>query len=608
MALTIDKVAQKVESLRRAAADRDQRQRDVHDVRSGDIEAVMPGAMPDAWPKPIVANMIDTAARDMAEVMGAMPSINCASGVITTDKAKKFSSKRTKIANAYVQQSKLHSGHQVTFCDYYNTFGMAVYVVEPDFEDKVPRIRVESPLGIYPEMDLYGRVRSYTKVWREEAIHLAAKFPHLLRVLQSNEVGGQVEAGWAEREIEVVKYCDADQIVMYLPNHGDHIVDMMPNVLGKVYVSIAKRPGFDTEIRGAFDDAIWVQLAKARMALLGLEATEKSVRAPLAVPRDVQKMTFGDDAIIRTDNPEGVRRVALDVPQYAFQEGAMLDNEARQAMRSPEVRSGNIDASIITGRGVQALMGGFNTVITTGQAVIAQALGKALQLCFEMDEKLWPNEKKVVSGVVQGTPFEETYVPRKDIAGNHIADVTYGFAAGQDPARAIVALLQLRGDQLVSRDFVQRQLPMDLDVVQLQTQIDNEQFTDALKQGIMAYMQAILPMAQQGMVDPVDALTKMGKLIEEREKGTAVHDAVLKVFKPKEQAAGAAQDPLAALMGGGGPAAQAGPGGAGGAPPGSTAPGGAGNPQGFDMMSLLAGLTGKGEATMSARTQRQTGI
>lgn len=605
MALTIDRVAQKVESLRRAAADRDQRQRDVHDVRSGDIDTVMPGAMPDAWPKPIVANMVDTAARDMAEVMGTMPSINCASGVITTDKAKKFSGKRTKIANAYVQNSQLPSGKQVTFCDYYNTYGMSIYVVEPDFVDRVPKIRVENPMGVYPEIDLYGNVRSYTKVWRDEAINLVSKFPHLLRVLQSNETGGQ-EVGWAEREIEVVKYCDRDQIIMYLPNHGNQIVDMMANPLGKVYVSIAKRPGFDAEIRGAFDDAIWVQLAKARMALLGLEATEKSVRAPLAVPRDVQKMTFGDDAIIRTDNPEGVRRVALDVPQYAFQEGSMLDMEARQAMRSPEVRSGNIDASIITGRGVQALMGGFNTVITTGQAVIAQALARAIELCFEMDEKLWPGEKKVVSGVVQGTPFEETYVPSRDIRGSYTTDVTYGFAAGQDPARAIVALLQLRGDQLVSRDFVQRQLPMDLDVVQLQTQIDNEQFTDALKQGIMAYMQAILPMAQQGMVDPVDALSKTAKLIEEREKGTSVHDAVLKVFKPKEQPA-QAQDPLAALMGGGGPAAPGGPGG--GAPPqGSTAPGGAGQPQGFDMMSLLAGLTGKGEATMSARTQRQTGI
>lgn len=604
MALDISKVSRKVESLRRASSERDQRQRDVHDVRSGDIESVIPGAMPDAWPKPIVANMIDTSARDMAEVMGAMPSINCASGVITTDKAKKFSGKRTKIANAYVQSSLLNAGKQVTFCDYYNTYGMAVYVVEPDFEDQIPRIRVENPMGVYPEIDLYGRVRSYTKVWREEAIHLVAKFPHLMRVLQSNEVGGQAQAGWAEREIEVVKYCDADQITMYLPQHGDQIVDMMPNPLGRVYVSIAKRPGFDQEIRGAFDDAIWVQLAKARMALLGLEATEKSVRAPLVVPRDVQKMTFGDDAIIRTDNPQGVAYVARDMPQFAFQEGALLDQEARQATRSPEARSGNVDASIITGKGVQALMGGFNTVITTGQSVIATALAKALELCFEMDEKLWPELKKTVSGVVQGTPFEEIYVPKKDIGGSYSVDVTYGFAAGQDPARAIVALLQLRGDQLVSRDFVQRQLPMNLDVTQLQTQIDNEQFTDALKQGIMGYMQSILPMAQQGM-DPVDALSKMGKLIEEREKGTSVHDAVLKVFTPKETAtaAPAAADPLAALMGGGGQ-----PGGPGAPPPGSAAPAGGGAPQGMDIMSLLAGMTGKGEATMSARTQRQTGI
>lgn len=604
MALDITKVAQKVESLRRAAAERDQRQRDVHDVRSGDIESVIPGAMPDAWPKPIVANLIDTSARDIAEVMGAMPSINCASGVMTTDKAKKFSSKRTKIANWYVQNSRLNAGEQVNFCDHYNTYGMGIYVIEPDFEDMTPRIRVENPMGVYPEIDLYGRVRSYAKVWRDEAINLVAKFPHLLRVLQSNETNTSAAMGWEQREIEVVKYCDADQITMFLPNHGNQLVSAMENPMGKVYVSIAQRPGFDKETRGAFDDAIWVQLAKARMALLGLEATEKSVRAPLFVPSDVQKMTFGADAVVRSNSPEKARYLTPDYPQFAMQEGAMLDQEARTAMRSPEVRSGNLDASIITGKGVQALMGGFNTVITTGQNVVAQALSRALSLCFEMDEKLWPGMKKTVAGVVQGTPFEETYTPRKDIGGSYSVDVTYGFAAGQDPARAIVALLQLRGDQLVSRDFVQRQLPMDLDVVELQAQIDNEQFTDALKQGIMGYMQAILPMSQQGMVDPVDALTKTAKLIEEREKGTAVHDAVLKVFKPKESTAAAAvTSPLDALMGGGGQSGgQA-------APPGaSTAPGGAGNPQGMDMMSLLAGLTSGGQATASVQTRRQSGI
>lgn len=609
MARTLQNIFTTVESLRRAAADRDQRHRDVHDVRSGDIDTVVPGSMPEAWPKPIVANLIDTSARDVAEVMGTMPSINCSAGTLTSDRQKKFSSKKTKVANHYIQSSGLNSGKQITLADHYITFGMAIYTIEPDFNEQRPHIRVENPMGVYPEFDLFGRLKSYTKVWREEAIHLVAKYPALMRVLQANNGYSGDSAGWAEREIEVVKYVDNERILMYMPSHGNHLVDEMPNVLGKPFISIGKRPGYDNEIRGAFDDAIWVQLAKARMALLGLEATEKTVRAPLAVPRDVQKMTFGDDAVIRTDSPDKIRRVGIDVPQAAFQEGAMLEQELRVGTRTPEARSGNVDASIITGRGVQALMGGFNTVVTTGQTVIAEALKKAIELCFEMDEKLWPSEKKTVRGTAQGTPFEETYVPAKDIKGDYTVDVTYGFAAGQDPARAIVGLLQLRGDQLISRDFFQRQLPMGIDVVQMQQQIDNEQFTDALKQGVMAYMNAILPMAQQGGQDPTDALQKVAKIIELREKGEPVHDAVLKVFTPKEQPPGAAapQDPLAALMGGSPEQAGAVP--QGGAPgPGGGAPGASQQPQGMDLMTLLSGLTSKGEAQMSARSSRQSPI
>lgn len=597
--IPLENLVKKVEALRRAAADRDQRHRDVHDVRSGDIDTVVPGSMPDAWPKPIVANLVDTSARDIAEVMGVMPSINCSTGILTTDKAKKFSSKKTKVANYYIKTSGLGAGRQVKLSDFYVTYGMAIYVIEPDFDNKVPHIRVENPMGVYPEVDLFGRLKSYSKVWREEAIHLVSKFPHLLRALQSSETGRANEpSGWAEREIEVVKYVDADQIVMYLPNHGNQIVDHMPNPMGKVMVSVGIRPGFDHEIRGSFDDAIWVQLAKSRMALLGLEATEKTVRAPLAVPRDVQKMTFGDDAIIRTDNPDKIRRVGIDVPQASYQEQAMLEQELRVGTRTPEARSGNMDASIITGKGVQALMGGFNTVITTGQTVIGEALAHAIELCFEMDEKLWPNEKKTIRGTVQGTPFEESYVPAKDIAGDYTVDVTYGFAAGQDPARAIVGLLQLRGDQLISRDFFQRQLPMGIDVVEMQTQIDLEQLNDAAKQGIMAYAQAILPMAQQGGQDPTEALANLAKLMDLRAKGVPITEAMAKVFTPKPQPAGAApQNPLEALLAGGQPGGGPGPQGA--------APGAPQQAQGMDLQTMLSGLTSGGQATASVRTQRQ---
>ena len=226
-------------------------------------------------------------------------------------------------------------------------------------------------------------------------------------------------------------------------------------------------------------------------------------------------------------------------------------------------------------------------------------------LCFEMDEKLWPGKTKTVQGVVQGVPFEVTYVPSKDIAHGYTVDVSYGFAAGQDPARAIVALLQLRGDQLVSRDFVQRQLPMDLDVVQLQVQIDNEQMTDALKQGMMAFAQAIPQMAMQGQ-DPMDSITKMAKLIDERERGTSFHESVLKVFKPKA-APQAASNPLDALLGGQGQGAPGGaPGASGEAPGGNT--GLPGQVQGRDMQSLLAGLTGSGKPEMSASIRRQGAV
>lgn len=588
----------KVERLRRAYAERDQRMADVHDVRSGELDNIMPGAMPDAWPKPIVANLIDTTARDIAEVMAAMPSVNCSAGVAISDRSKKFSGKRTRIANWYLYNSKM-AVKQIDFCDHYNTYGMAIYIVEPDFEKKTPRIRVENPMKCYPEIDVWGKVHSFTKVWREPATVLASKFPQFSRIL----LGEDKSSVGSDPLIEVVKYCDADRYLLYLPERDCLILEDMPNPFCCVPVSVAVRPGFDDEIRGTFDGAIWVQLAKARMALLGLEATEKTVRAPLALPRDVQKMTFGDDGIIRTDNPDKIRRVGMDFPQAALQEGQLLERELMLGVRSNQARQGEIDASIITGRGVQALQGGFNTLISTGQTVIGHALEKAIALCFKMDEKFWPDEKKEVRGVHQGTPFEESYTPSKDINGDHTVDVTYGFAAGLDPSRALVFLLQLRGDQLVPRDFVQRQLPMDVNVLELQAQIDLEQLTDAAKQGMFSYVASAPAMAQQGM-DPVEPLMRLSEVIKARTKGTPMHEAILNAFKPKEQPqTPAAEDPLAALLGGGGP-------GGGGAAQQGMSPAQPGEGQGIpaDMMTLLASLNPRGGANLNASVKQNLPI
>jgi hypothetical protein len=267
---------------------------------------------PDIWPKPIVANFVDTTARDLAEITGTMPSINCESALQVSNSAKRFAAKRTKIAHYYADKSNI--GIQlISGADRYYTYGFIPFVVEPDFKERCPHILLDDPMGVYYTLDLLGRTTHYVKVWKEDSTGLAAKFPdHASLIL--GERGPVGTLGGDRSELEVVRYIDKDVQVLYLPERQNLVLMEVPNRLGKVPVYIAERPGLDSQIRGQFDDVIWVQLARARMALLGMEAVEKSVQAPLAVPQDVQQMTFGGDAIIRTSQPEKIRRVGVDLP------------------------------------------------------------------------------------------------------------------------------------------------------------------------------------------------------------------------------------------------------------------------------------------------------
>lgn len=599
-------IAARVEALRRDAQERDQRHQTIYDARAQKIDNIAPGSMPDAWPRPITANVLDTNARQLAENLAPLPSINCAPGVVSSERQKKFVAKRTKIAYSYIIDSKLKK-MMPTGCDWYLTYGSMPIIVEPDFQEGRPRLRIDNPMKSYPQYDLWGNVISYTKVWREGARKLAAKFPEFADViLGKDQPYGRQATG--DTELEVVKYCDKDSYVLYMPERKNLVLMETENRFGKVPVAIAQKARWDDQDRGQFDDIVWPMLARNRVAMLGLQATQQTVRAPLAIPTDVQKIPFGDDAVIRTNSPEKIRRVGTDMPQAAWQQDALLAAEVQKGSRTPASATGDVDASIITGRGVDALNGGYDIQVATGQLIIGDALERALELAFEMDEKFWPDAKKSISGVINGTPFEESYTPAKDIRGNYRVSVTYGFASGMNPNQALIFMLQLRGDQLVSRDFVQRQLPMDLDVAQLQAQVDQEQTTDALKQGVFALLSSIGIMAQQGM-DPTALLTNAAKLIDLRER-MPMHEAILTAFQPEPQPAQPAGPGAPGAPGPGGEGQ--GPGGVpfginpstgmpGGIAPGQAEMGPGGKP---DVMSLLAGLTSSGRPTASASVKR----
>lgn len=586
-------------SLEATQQERQSRAAMVSAARRGEFNTVMPGVFPSNWPKPVIANILDVTARDLAEVLARMPAVDCTSSTLVSNSSKKRSSKRTKIALYYIEHSRLKL-QLYTGCDWFFSFAAMPVVVEPDWDSNCPRFRVDDPRGAYWETDFYGNVKIYAKKWQDTISSLCAKFEDVADHIRHNSNRSFPDDDG--NKLDVVQMYVGDQIVLFLPEREGLVLRRTKHRLGRPPVVIAERPKWDEAGRGQFDDVMWVWLARARMAVYGLEAADKAIRAPLAVPEDVTNISFGADAIIRTNEPDKVRRVPIELPQSSLIEAQVLDKEIADGSRVPAARRGDVEASIITGRGVEALTAVYSTQIATAQDVIGDCLRRLVEMAFEMDETYWPDQTKTVRGVASGAPFEESYTPGKDINGDYSVSVTYGMTAGMDPNRAIVFLLQLRADQAIDRDTMQRMLPFEVDVEQLQRRIDNEQMTDAMKQGMFALLANAPMMSQQGM-DPLQTLQRAAQIIKARENGTPFHEAVLEAFTPEpppEGAAPAGEDPLAMLQ------ALAGGGGASSGPPqepGDNSFQGAGAAP--DVAMVLAGLTNGGQPNMQYNVSRR---
>jgi hypothetical protein len=526
--LTPKEVNAKLGRLQTKFAARDQRMRDVLSVRQGDLSKVYPSMFSEDYPKPLVANFIDVAARDLAEAMAPLPSFNCSASNMVSDSARKAADTRTRIANFYVGVSELQL-QMYEGADWYNTYGMMIGMVEMDYDSNNPRMRLLNPWGCYPEMDRFGRVVSLTQVLNTDTETLASQYPEFAEQIYKKN---NYQPG--NPYITMVRYHDAEQDLIYLPERQNLTLIRTPNPVGKCLVHVAMRPSLDGQARGQFDDVLAVQLARARFAILQIQAAEKSIQAPIAIPQDVQELALGPDSIMRSSQPQNIRRVGLELPPGVFTESGVLERELRLGARYPESRSGNINASVITGRGVQELQAGFDTQIKSAQAQFARMFGDLIGLCFEVDEKLFSSVQKTIKGSEDGTPYVLKYTPGRDIRGEYGVEVRYGIMSGMDPSRAIIALLQMRSDKLVSRDYVRREIPMDLNVTQEEQRVDIEEMRDALRVSVAQYAQAIPALAAQGQ-DPSQIVSRIAEVIKGRQKGLALESIVEKVFAPEPQ-------------------------------------------------------------------------
>lgn len=580
-------LVQAFEQLKVRNAERDNRMREVALVRAGQADQVFQGLFPEGvWSRPIVANLIDVVARDVSEQVGVLPTITAAGDSSLDDSQRTKADKRTKIANYYVAASRLGT-ELLRGADQLGTYGFCALRVEPNFKDRRPHIHVENSMGAYYDMDRFGELTVYARLYHRKAGDLAAHFPEYADQILGSTTYSR---GDGNQLLQVVRWMDKKQTIMFLPDRGGLVLGSTPNKIGRVPVSIAQRPSLDGEVRGAFDDVLPVYAAKARLALLTLEAVQKSVEAPLALPTDVTSLSVGPDSVIRSNSPEKIRRVNLDVPQFTFAENNVLSDEMKLGTRFPQARAGQAEGSIVTGQGVKALMAGFDSQVKIAQSILGEAIGSALSIAYAVDEAYFGDLSREVSATANGVPYKLKYKPSSDINGNYGVTVEYGLMAGLDPNRALVWGLQARGDKLISRGMLRRNLPISINAGEEERAIDIEEMRDSLKASVSSLAAAIPQMVSTGQ-DPMSVIEKMAKVINARKKGTPLEDAVADAFKPEEvekpegmpeqeeSMPGLPQEPGQPLQ----MPSQ-------GRPP---------------MQELLAGLTGGGNPNLAARVTRQ---
>src|SRR5882762_1760907 len=564
-------------------------------VRSGNIRQLFPEELNFTvqFAGTPVANFIDIVAHDAAEGIAPLPSLACVVGRMKTQADQDRAEMKNHIGGAYWHWSRLKT-QMYRAADNFVSTGFTVFFVEPDVEMMRPCIRVEDSRHSYYELDRYGDVKVSAQRWLRTVDELCAMFPELEYAIRTPVKKGQ-QAPSGDTQLELVRWVDNKYVMLLLPERDGLVLSSYEHRFKKAPVYVAERPGFSDRPRGQFDDVVWVQVARAIMSMLSLEAASMAVQAPIAVPDDMDEFPVGPNAILQSNNAKDIHRVSLELPTGIFAENQLLDQELRVGSRYPDARTGELQASVITGKGVEALLGTFDSQVRAAQLIFEEALQAITAMCFEMDETWWPNDAKTVRGTTAGGSYEFDYTPKAAIQGRYESTVTYGFAAGLKPSQSIVTMLQLAGAGFISKKTAMTNVPFEVAPLTEEREINIEASREALKQGLFALVQSSGQVAAQGG-DATSIIKLAVDAIHNLQNGQPVEDAIQGAFDAKQKAEQqAAEEAAQQQQAAGGEQAPPGGGGGDGLPPG-VAPGQAGQaPGGMPTVeNLVAGFRGNG--------------
>lgn len=208
--------------------------------------------------------------------------------------------------------------------------------------------------------------------------------------------------------------------------------------------------------QSAFEQNIGLVLAYIRTMNQKLTYNQNLVW-PWLVLRGLNEVDYNSRVIELLDREGGAEFLHPPAELQAERDLDMLDRVIRVMNRDTESMQGEAPGSVVTGTGVRELNRDVKNQVLNYWDIMAPDYEFVRSAALALDESLYGGVKKPMFGRVRGENFEEEYVPREIIKGNHHVVVDFGIGVGG--MEGFVELMQTAAQGYIDEQSVMENLP-----------------------------------------------------------------------------------------------------------------------------------------------------
>lgn len=413
----------------------------------------------------------------------------------------------------YALWSDVNMNQQMNVMGFYNPLmGDSFLGMWPDFDNKTVKATVRSPEHAYPLMNFDGtKLDCLMFSWNTTEGKARRSFPNWQgkRPTGGRRAPGREEPG--NPQIEVLEYSDDGQFMRWVDGElvngvqhdlGFNLYDQVP------FIHVPGEPWNHSAVEQS------VNLVEAGNALYSLmmQAMLENV-FPKVIIEDPMK--FGETldwgpGSVNAVNPGG-KAYYLIPPESSMAAGQAMLQETERAVKQdtsmPDVSFGQFDASIITGKAVNALQGaGTGSLVEMVQSTgIGACLVRWNEKALTFIQRAYRDDKILLQGVRPASILDlnprqfSVSLKGKEIIGSPKNEVTFSPYIGLHDK--LVMALQAQGAGLVSKAHSRQQIGIS-DSEAMQEEIVGEVIDDAV---IGALVQALQQDPSAENADRVDA-------------------------------------------------------------------------------------------------------